>query len=137
MYEFGKGALKFTDHRSSINRTPITSNPPLPVPNYWKPRPRRYMSSGQLVFIREYVSSATPTPVITYTIGSPLPTINPVTGDVFTLEESHQLALATLKTSFSLVPYYPSRVFSYHLPITRLRESSWRPAAYLHLPIDR
>lgn len=23
VYEFGKGALKFTDHRSSINRTPI------------------------------------------------------------------------------------------------------------------
>lgn len=104
MYEFGKGALKFTDHRSSINRTPITSNPPLPVPNYWKPRARRYMSSGQLVFIREYVSSATPTPVITYTIGSPLPTINPVTGDVFTLEESHQLALATLKP---VSPWFP------------------------------
>lgn len=26
VYEFSKGALKFTDHRSSINRTPISEN---------------------------------------------------------------------------------------------------------------
>lgn len=104
VYEYGKGALKFTDNRSSITRASLpgtTNSNPLPTKIV---RRRLYSSSGALLHIREYHTVQVEVQHSPRLTGPgkaraelPLPEVNPSTGLPFTTDEAREYLLASIK----------------------------------------